>query len=547
MMRRKTVPLLLMAGLIVGAGGLFSPPVHLVGGEEKEAKAESMEDVKTVEELRNVPVEQIEAWPSYDSRKYDLVTDVENQTPYDLCWAFSSAAAAETSILREGCDPTVTRDTLDLDEIEIAKAVRGKFLDPLGVADGQDLDPDEKSWNQSGVIEFVERMASHWQGLYNQKNTPESAEAGYSEYILDSFEMCKNEVSEIKHLVARYGAAAFEFRMGGNTEYHVAKGTQNHACTIVGWDDSVSKEKFSGSGVQVTQDGAWIVKNSWGSAYHGDGYFYLSYDSDLVNISAFDLSPYREGTFLYNYAGNTTGTMNWYYQGRMNAKFAYVFEPQFKSETITSVCVGAAGKNPKITVDIYTGLTDDGSGLRGASSPTQTVTFNATCTDKGLYTIPLNEPITIEDGKPFCVVASVSNMGAILMDFNGNTGDTVCYVTSGSLWSKLQIGDGSLPAIHPVVNVDLSKRTQDYGDALMEKIASLDKIIASLGGKGFSAEGYEEFSQMQKELALFTDEEREKLWVMDKSKVSKYENYIERWAKLVKGAKSSIEICKELF
>ncbi len=38
----------------------------------------------------------------------------------------------------------------------------------------------------------------------------------------------------------------------------------NHAVTIIGWDDNYSKENFI-PGHQPPEDGAWLVKNSWGS------------------------------------------------------------------------------------------------------------------------------------------------------------------------------------------------------------------------------------------------------------------------------------------
>lgn len=50
----------------------------------------------------------------------------------------------------------------------------------------------------------------------------------------------------------------------------------NHAVTIVGWDDDYSVTNFNPN-LQPPGKGAWLVKNEWGSGYHDQGYFWVSY------------------------------------------------------------------------------------------------------------------------------------------------------------------------------------------------------------------------------------------------------------------------------
>lgn len=58
--------------------------------------------------------------------------------------------------------------------------------------------------------------------------------------------------------------------------------SSNHAVCVVGYDDTYSKTNFN-SDHQPSGNGAFIVKNSWGTDWGDNGYFYLSYYDQSIN------------------------------------------------------------------------------------------------------------------------------------------------------------------------------------------------------------------------------------------------------------------------
>ena len=377
----------------------------------------------------------------YDPRTTGAVTAVRLQRG-NSCWAFSSLGAGEASLLSKGAVPQMT----DLSEAQLVHFFYHPVTDPLGNTAG------DGNYNISGQSEFAVGSntifstfaLADWVGAAEESLMPF---ASYSEddsypdtYAYADTAHLQNAywinfkdtdaVTVVKQMIKKYGGAAVNLYFG--TAYYNSSTAayyapldpsrgNNHSVTVVGWDDTYSRENFK-AGCQPQEDGAWIVKNSYGTSWGQDGYFYLSYEDSAVNTQ--NTNSNRARAYIFDFEPAGTYDYNYQYDGSSGAYNATSDDAAAKIESGASIanvfCAGAPGNDAEVLkavsfalydtactyqIQIYknlTDLSDPHSGTPQLSEPLEGGTSYA-----GYYTIPFGQEIVLRKGETFSVVITL--------------------------------------------------------------------------------------------------------------------------------------------
>ena len=211
----------------------------------------------------------------------------------------------------------------------------------------------------------------------------------------------------------------------------------NHAVTIIGWDDNYPKENFI-SDHQPTYDGAWLVKNSWGSGeldfpnagqgqwgipvqktdekgnpvfdengdpvMVGSGYFWLSYfDKSLSVPEAFEFEQVDVPDIIdqYDYLSASNIEVQ---QQQFNAKMANVF-PVEQASMLTEISCVTGSANNEVEYAIYILSDDYTSPEDGYLAATGTKQFQY----GGFHRIALPGAICLQEGQHYSIVLSIKD------------------------------------------------------------------------------------------------------------------------------------------
>jgi C1A family cysteine protease len=349
---------------------------------------------------------------SYDLRTLGKLTPIRNQDGCGDCWAFATYSSLESCLL--------TNETWDFSE------------NNLNVSGGFDI-----GCCKGGNSYMSAAYLARWSGPVSQSDDPETwtgcttvsgvaARKHVQEVLFLPLRTSATDNNTIKQAVMTYGAVYTAILVTGGAGYlppysdayynastyaYYYNGTAatDHAIAIVGWDDNFAASNFS---TVPPGNGAFIIRNSWGTAWGQSGYFYISYYDTQIGMNENAVFENAEWTSNYSrvYQYDPLGLVAdlGYCDTNGNcdttAWFANVFTA-IGAEQLRVVSFYTPTVNSSYQIYIYRNPTSPPIGGTPVSSMSGAISY------PGYHTLALTTPVTLGTGQTFSVVIKLTTPG----------------------------------------------------------------------------------------------------------------------------------------
>lgn len=413
--------------------------------------------------------------PAYDLRQQNRVTPVRNQGSCGSCWAFASFASLESSLMpweqhAIGAAPDYSENNL--------KNTSGYSL---GCCDG-------------GSFLVAAAYLTRWSGPVLEAQDPYdasdcvsptgiAAQKHVQEVIILPPKESPTDVDYIKEAVMRFGGLYVSMTWdyaayyAPNSAYYAPQPFGAlHAVTIVGWDDDYSRENFSPL-YDCPGDGAFIVRNSWGTDWGDGGYFYVSYYTPRFasSLAGFQAEPVNN--YAQNYQYDPLGWTASIGRGSDTAWFANVFTAN-ASERVAAASFYAYQPGSSYELSVYLNPTS------GPIGGTPVAVKSGTFEFAGYHTVRLDQSVAVQPDDKFSVVVRLTTPGYVYPIPIENNGSPT-YSASADPGQSYVSADGvfwtDLTAEYPEANVCLKAFTVNCSQMSVSPQDTL-QFAAPVGG-----------------------------------------------------------------
>ena len=419
---------------------------------------------------------------AYDLRDRGLVTPVKEQGKYGSCWSFSVINALESNAIMQGFE---TAETADFSELQLLYfyynrngVTVGDVLPEFAGLSGDNVEilTGESYLDAGGNIIFAGRHLSKGMGVIDEEYAPYSLTNSLdwdnttvppvldarlavdkNRYLVSNVTLLTpSDRDLVKEHLMKYGCGAIcyydtdeyfntaEYQGQQSTSYfqNVQEST-NHAVSLVGWDDNYPKENFL---IQPKNNGAWLIKNSWGEDFGDGGYFWLSYEDTSTSVVVFyELRPSAEYDSIYQYDGS------------LSNGGIYSIEPIIEDgmTVASSMNVYTASGDELITHVSFETFNTHVSYAVLVTNGTEDFMYvqEGELLSPGYYTVELTTPVSVREGETFAVAVAfavpdtsaniIDGTSTLMLPVDQNDSDGGLFFTSVSRPEESWWFDGS--------------------------------------------------------------------------------------------------------
>lgn len=344
------------------------------------------------------------------------ISPVKNQGSFGTCWAFSVLSGMESTTKINASSDSF----LDLSELHLAYFMYHTIPDPLGGTTGDEVRSAYWDYIETGGNSYYTMWSLlNWKGAENEASYPYPTGKPFEEPALEDayngvtrlknvYRISGKDTNTIKSLIKTYGSISVAYYHDDkyynpeeSTYYCNQDKAINHLVSIVGWSDLVEPSNFL-QDARPSGNGAWKVKNSWGTGFGDQGYFWISYE-DL----SLDESWYVFDAQIVDYDNNYQydGGVNLGYIEGNEFTFSNIFEAKGREEI---KAVGFYAKPSTYSISIYQ---VPANGIDPSGTKVYQQTTKANLNYEGFHTITLDQPVTVNRGERFSIVVEVQGTG----------------------------------------------------------------------------------------------------------------------------------------